>query len=202
MRLLLVRHGQSVWNADKRLQGQADIELSAKGIRQAQELTETIAKLQPAHVLTSDLKRARHTAELLGYADAIPTAGLREINVGAWSGELIPDIIARDSERYHGWRAGTHTPPDGENWAQFVARCVATIEAERGKHSGENVLAVCHGGVIRALLSHYAALHPSHIIPVGPASLTALRLPEDPGQNARLELFNYRPVELEFDAPD
>lgn len=202
MRLLLVRHGQSEWNADKRLQGQADIALSAKGIRQAQELAATIARLAPAHVITSDLKRARHTAELLGYADAVPTPGLREIDVGAWSGQHIPDIIAQDGERYHGWRAGTHTPPDGENWAQFVARCRDAIEAERGRHAGENLLAVCHGGVIRALLSHYVQLSPSYIIPVGPASLTALRLPEDPGQKARLELFNYRPVELEFDAPD
>lgn len=202
MRLLLVRHGQSEWNADKRLQGQADIGLSAKGIAQAQALADTIARLKPAHIITSDLKRARHTAELLGYPDAVLTPGLREIHVGDWQGQRIADIIAADETRYLGWRAGTHTPPGGENWAQFVARCREAIEAERGKHRGENLLVVCHGGVIRALLDHYLELAPTHIIPVGPASLTALRLPEDAEKGARLELFNYRPVELEFDAPD
>lgn len=202
MRLLLVRHGQSEWNADKRLQGQADIALSGKGIRQAQTLAATINRLAPAHVLTSDLKRARHTAELLGYPDAEAGSGLREVHVGDWQGQRIADIIAADEARYLGWRAGTHTPPNGENWAQFVARTSSTIEAQREKHAGQTILAVCHGGVIRALLDHYLGLAPSHIIPVGPASLTVLLLPDKREKSARLELFNYRPVELEFDAPD
>ena len=147
MRLLLVRHGQSEWNADKRLQGQADIALSGKGIRQAQTLAATINRLAPAHVLTSDLKRARHTAELLGYPDAEAGSGLREVHVGDWQGQRIADIIAADEARYLGWRAGTHTPPNGENWAQFVARTSSTIEAQREKHVGQTILAVCHGTI-------------------------------------------------------
>lgn len=202
MRLLLVRHGQSEWNAEKRLQGQADIGLSENGIQQAEALREVIQSIKPCKAITSDLRRARHTASLLGFPGAVPTPGLREISVGDWTGRLIPEIIADDPEGYAEWRAGTVSPPAGESWTQFVERVCGVIETYRGEQSISNLLVVCHGGVIRALLDHYLSMTPASIIPVGPASLTALRMPRRDGQKAKLELFNYSPRELQFDAPD
>jgi probable phosphoglycerate mutase len=202
MRLLLVRHGQSEWNAEKRLQGQADIGLSALGRTQAERLALPVRALHPDKVITSDLQRARATAALLGFPDAALREGLREIAVGEWTGRAIPEIVAESPRAYAAWRAGTDVPPGGEIWADFMARAASVIEAERDMMGKGTLLAVCHGGVIRALLQHYLALVPDNIIPVGPASLTSLRLPQDRTKPVRLELFNYRPGSLDLDAPD
>jgi glucosyl-3-phosphoglycerate phosphatase len=95
---------------------------------------------QPGSGLTSDLKRARDTAALLGYASAQQTTGLREINVGDWTAHHIADIVERERENYRGWRAGTFAPPGGETWSDFSAR---TEQAVRGALDGaERVLAV------------------------------------------------------------
>ena len=202
MRILLVRHGQSEWNAEKRLQGQADISLSEKGISQAEALRPVIEGIAPCRAITSDLRRARDTAGILGFPDAAPTKGLREVSVGDWTGRLIPDIIAEDSRGYAGWRAGTTAPPGGETWTDFVTRTCGVVEEARTDANCKNLLVVCHGGVIRALLDHYLNLRTAHIIPVVPASLTALRFSSDPKRPAKLELFNYSPRDLQFDAPD
>lgn len=198
-RLLLVRHGESEWNAVRRLQGQADIALSPKGEAQARALAPIVAQLSPDRVVTSDLRRARHTAELLGFPDAIHEPGLREVDVGDWTGEAIASIIAAEPDNYRGWRAGTFAPPGGEMWADFCARTAkATHEAAR---SADRLLVICHGGVIRALLQTLLELSPRRIIPVGPASLTILA--SKPGEDAmRLEVFNFAPGGPVLDAPD
>jgi glucosyl-3-phosphoglycerate phosphatase len=200
MRLLLVRHGQSEWNAGRILQGQADIPLSALGRQQADALALAISALNPCRVITSDLVRASETAARIGFPDARREPRLREINVGIWQGRAIADLLAEDPVNYHAWRAGTHRPEGGEFWDEFVKRTAAAIleEAEQG---GKTLLAVCHGGVIRALLHRLVALAPRQIIPVAPGSLTALRLNGD-GEGTRLELFNWRPMTLDLEAPD
>lgn len=198
MRLLLVRHGESEWNAARRLQGQADIALSERGREQARRLRPVIKGLEPDRCLSSDLRRAAETASLLGAEGASFTPELREIDVGCWTGQAIADIVAREPEAYAGWRAGTHAPEGGESWAAFRARAARAVE--EAAQGCRHLLVVCHGGVIRALLEHFLALTPARIIPVGPASLTALRLN---GQGtARLELFNFTPGQPELAAPD
>lgn len=199
-RLMVVRHGESAWNASRRLQGQADIELSNKGREQALALRETVAALGPDRVITSDLKRAFETARLLGTADPVATQALREIDVGQWTGRDIADIRAEDANGYQGWRAGTFTPPGGEAWADFVRRTTGCVlETFR---SCDRLLVVCHGGVVRALLEKLIDLPPSRIIPVGPASLTILAERPAGSANMRLELFNYSPLGPALDAPD
>ncbi|MES2549577.1 MAG: histidine phosphatase family protein, partial [Pseudomonadota bacterium] len=96
MRLLLVRHGQSEWNAGRVLQGQADVPLSDLGRAQAAALAPVVAGLAPDRAVTSDLVRASVTAAILGYTNARPVPALREINVGVWQGRSIPDLIAED----------------------------------------------------------------------------------------------------------
>lgn len=199
MRLLLVRHGESEWNAARRLQGQADIALSERGCEQARRLRPVVEGLAPDRALSSDLRRAADTARLLGAEPLALTADLREIDVGAWTGESIADIVAREPEAYAGWRAGVHAPERGESWAVFRARAARAVETEAAA-GGRSLLVVCHGGVIRALLEHFLDLSPSRIIPVGPASLTTLRL--SPRGAARLELFNFTAGLPELAAPD
>ncbi len=198
-RLLLVRHGESEWNATRRLQGQADIGLSAKGEAQARARAPIIEHLAPDLVITSDLRRARHTAELLGFPDARPEPDLREADVGDWTGQEIARIIADQPDSYRGWRAGSFAPPGGEEWADFCARAArTTLEAAE---SADRLLAICHGGVIRALLQTLLDLSPRRIIPVGPASLTILA--SKTGESGmRLEVFNHAPGGPILDAPD
>lgn len=199
MRLLLVRHGQSKWNAARRLQGQADIELSELGMAQADALRPVIEKVGHCRAVSSDLTRVRDTADRIGAASPRFTPDLREIDVGDWTGRAINDIRAEDEAAYQGWRAGTSAPPGGEPWASFVERVSGVIEEEQ-ETPFENLLVVCHGGVIRAILHRYVGLDPTQIIPVAPASLSALRLGN--GKPPRLELFNYLPASLDFGAPD
>ena len=198
MRLLLVRHGESEWNAVRRLQGQADIALSERGREQARHLRPVIEGLAPDRSLSSDLRRAAETARLLGAEGATLTPGLREIDVGCWTGEAIADIVAREPEAYAGWRAGSHAPQGGESWGAFRDRAAQAVE--QAAQGCRHLLVVCHGGVIRALLEHFLALAPARIIPVGPASLTAIRLNSE--GTARLELFNFTPGQPELAAPD
>jgi glucosyl-3-phosphoglycerate phosphatase len=196
MRLLLVRHGQSAWNAARRLQGQADVPLSDLGRDQARRLAPVIGTIGPCRAITSDLGRATETAEILGGATATPQ--LREIAVGDWTGAEIETLTSAEHDNYHNWRAGSYAPPGGELWSDFRARVAAVIDAEAARPCA-NLLVVCHGGVIRALIEHLLGLAPRHIIPVGPASLTAICLTN---LGPRLELFNYRPDLPEFAAPD
>jgi len=198
-RLLLVRHGESEWNAVRRLQGQADIGLSPAGEAQALALADTIGRLSPDRALTSDLQRARRTAALLGHADAEAEAGLREVDVGDWTGRAIAEIAAEAPLAYRGWRAGEQAPPGGEIWADFVARTSGVVLP--AMETADRLLVVCHGGVIRALMQALLGLEPRRIIPVGPGSLSILA--RKPGEAAfRLELFNYAPGGPILDAPD
>ncbi len=202
MRLFLVRHGQSEWNAGRRLQGQADTALSDHGRNQARALAATVQALQPERIIASDLTRTRETANLLGYGEHETDSNLREIDVGAWSGRAIEDLMAEDEAAFLGWRAGTYTPPQGESWRRFKARSLVAL-ADARETAARSVLLVIHGGVIRALLEGLLDLSPARIVPVGPASLTVLRLDEPNGTaSARLEVFNYTPDAPVFNAPD
>ncbi|MCQ4633562.1 histidine phosphatase family protein [Shinella sp. CPCC 100929] len=197
-RILLVRHGESEWNAIRRLQGQADIGLSALGEQQARTLASMVATYAPDVVLTSDLKRAVATAALLGYADAVREPLLREQSVGNWTGAEIATLMAETPAAYAGWRAGTFAPENGEIWADFRARIRQAIQAAIDMPD-ETILMVCHGGVIRAALDSTLGLAPARIIPAGPASLTILAFPKG---EARLEVFNATTFSSVLDAPD
>ncbi|MBQ2259967.1 MAG: histidine phosphatase family protein [Loktanella sp.] len=194
-RLFLVRHGESIWNATRRLQGQADMPLSDRGLAQVKALAPLIGRLAPDVVLTSDLQRAMQTAQGLGYPAAKPEPRLREINVGDWTGQAISTL---NPEQYKRWRAGTYAPEGGEQWPTFLARTCAVV-AETQNAGQSTTLIVCHGGVIRALLDGLIGLPPHRLLPVGPASLTVLALRD--GQ-ARLEAMNVTADGLSLDAPD
>lgn len=197
-RLLLVRHGQTEWNALRRLQGQTDIALTPEGETQARALAPLIADLAPDRALSSDLARAMHTAALLGHEDATPEPRLREQDLGAWSGRDIADLLRDVPTEYHEWRAGRFTPKGGEVWPDFRARVESAI-ADALAEGAATTLLVCHGGVIRAALDALLDLPPNRVIPVGPASLTILARPDT---GLRLEAFNLRNTTPDLDAPD
>jgi probable phosphoglycerate mutase len=152
--LLCVRHGESTWNADRRWQGWADPPLSALGEEQAREAATRLAEIEFVAVFSSDLVRARRTAELLAAGrEVVVEPLLRERDVGDWSGLTTVEIDARFPGQVEAWRSGRiPSPPGGEDNGEFTARVVAGVEhvaaqvADRGP-----ALVVVHGGVVRAL---------------------------------------------------
>jgi broad specificity phosphatase PhoE len=151
-RLLLVRHGESTWNAVSRWQGQADPPLSPFGERQAEDAGARLAEIATiAAVWASNLVRARRTGDLiarhLGIAQVREEPRLRERDVGAWSG-LTRDEI---EERWPGYLAARRSPPDFEGDDELLARTRAGLAAAVDGSGPGDVLVVTHGGVIRTI---------------------------------------------------
>ncbi len=151
-RLLLVRHGESTWNAVSRWQGQADPPLSPFGERQAEDAGARLAEIATiTAVWASNLVRARRTGDLiakhLGIAQVREELRLRERDVGAWSG-LTRDEI---EERWPGYLAARRSPPDFEGDDELLARTRAGLAAAVDGSGPGDVLVVTHGGVIRTI---------------------------------------------------
>ena len=151
-RLLLVRHGESTWNAVSRWQGQADPPLSPFGERQAEDAGARLAEIASiTAVWASNLVRARRTGDLiakhLGVAQVREEPRLRERDVGAWSG-LTRDEI---EERWPGYLAARRSPPDFEGDDELLARTRAGLAAAVDGNGTGDVLVVTHGGVIRTI---------------------------------------------------
>ncbi len=174
-RLLLVRHGESVWNAEGRLQGQLDPELSALGRRQVEALAPLVAGLRPQRCVSSDLARARQTAEILGYPEPELDSAWREVDVGDWSGRLAAEI---DPQAMARWRTGAVDAPGGESRAAFLARVGAALDALAG--SGGTVLVSTHGGCVRMACGHVTGADPTGFGPIPNASLSMIAYTDRP----------------------
>jgi broad specificity phosphatase PhoE len=161
--LILVRHGETDWNRDGRWQGHADEPLNDRGREQARALADELGGEDVAAVYSSDLSRARETAEIIAARLARPVdvdARLREVHIGGWSGLTTAEIEARfpdEVARWHGEDPG-HTFDGGESYAAMGERVVAALEEIAARHPEEQVLVVLHGGPIRALLAHAAGI--------------------------------------------
>ena len=158
--LLLLRHAQSVWNAAGLWQGWADPPLSADGEQQARQAASRLADHAPFDlVVSSDLIRARRTAELLVEtlgltAPHLIETGLREYDVGVWCGCTREEIEARWPGQIERFGRGELGAPGGEDRASFDARVVAAGQRVGGAAQAagaRQVLVVAHGGVVRAL---------------------------------------------------
>ena len=201
MRLIMLRHGETVWNAEQRLQGQDDSRLSERGIEQVRRFVGFARALQPYRVVASDLGRTRQTAELIGHGDAPSDARLRELDMGEWTGRVKGELIAQHPEDYLAWRAGVFTPAGGETWAAFRARIAAGIRHWLGNGTGD-ILAVVHGGVIRAACHEFLGLPPSRVIPVTPGTATILNFASATAEAAHLEGYNIGAVVPDLSVAD
>jgi probable phosphoglycerate mutase len=155
--MVLVRHGQSTWNREHRIQGQLDPPLSNEGRRQAELLARRLARHRLAGFYASDLKRAFETAEAIAALvdlEPEPTPGLREIFLGEWEGLRTEEIAERFPDAWARWgeEADWDLVPGGEGAAPFEARVMATLDEIFARHSHGDVLVVTHGGVIQVAL--------------------------------------------------
>jgi broad specificity phosphatase PhoE len=154
VRLLLARHGQSVWNEVRRFQGATDVPLSPLGRAQARALGRALRGYRIAAAYVSPLARARETAAIALEGAAVPVLPLpelRELSLGEWEGCTVEEVRRRDGDPYRAWvRAPLACPPPGGEPLDAVQRRVLhAVERIAAAHpDGEDVLVVAHGGVI------------------------------------------------------
>jgi len=149
-RILLVRHGQSEWNASGRWQGQADPPLSELGEEQAVAAAKAVGIVDA--IYASDLVRAHHTAELVAGqrgADVVVAPNLRERSAGEWEGRTRAEI----EEGWPGYLESGRRPAGYEPDDSVLERVLTALEAIAAAHDGD-VLVVTHGGVVRVVERH------------------------------------------------
>ncbi|HEX4881389.1 MAG TPA: histidine phosphatase family protein [Porticoccaceae bacterium] len=161
MQLHLIRHGETGWNAEGRVQGHADNPLNEVGREQARALAERLAHLRPARIYSSTSRRARETAELafghLGLEERVSDR-LREIGLGDWEGLLYRDLEQSHPEEVRHFREEPHRfrYPGAETFAELQARGLAALaDIVAAETLGSDIVVVSHGAMIRTLLSHY-----------------------------------------------
>ncbi len=157
-RIIAVRHGETAWNVDARIQGQLDIGLNDHGHWQARRAGRALAGEAIAAIYASDLERAhataRHIAAAVGAVPVTTDCGLRERGFGHFEGRTFDEIQQRWPEEAQRWRSRVpdwQPPEGGESLMQLRERVGRTVAALAGRHPGEQIVVVTHGGVLDAL---------------------------------------------------
>jgi 2,3-bisphosphoglycerate-dependent phosphoglycerate mutase len=156
-RVLAVRHGETAWNVDTRIQGQLDIPLNDTGRWQAGRLGAALADEGVTAIYSSDLLRAHQTAQSIGQLCGLPVVseiGLRERHFGEFQGHTYKEIQARwpeESERWRKREPGFSPGVSGESLNVFFERCVSVATRLASAHPGGTVVLVAHGGVMDCL---------------------------------------------------
>ncbi len=159
MHLILLRHGETDWNIERRMQGRTDTPLNAQGIDQAQRLAERLAKEEQIDALyTSPLARARTTAEIVGKKlglEPISDERLCERGAGVFEGLTVAEFAERYPDLHRAWYSELHRPnlPGAETRDEFHDRVVSFLDFVRAKHVNQRVGVVSHGGTLSMLLA-------------------------------------------------
>jgi broad specificity phosphatase PhoE len=185
VRLLLARHGESLWNAERRFQGHTDVALSARGRAQAEALGRGLRGYRVRAAYVSPFCRAVETAELALRGTGVPLVvveELRELSLGTWEGCTVDEVRARDGDPYVAWIRAPHDcpPPGGEPLPVVSERVRAGLDRIAAAHpDGEDVLVVAHGGVISVYACHLLGCSFNQLwrLRVDNASLTVVRPP-------------------------
>lgn len=185
MRLLLARHGESVWNASRTIQGVTDVALSDLGRAQAQALGRALRRYRLAAAYVSPLARARETAEIALAEARVPLVTveeLRELSLGAWEGVTVEAIRAQDGDPFQAWLRTPHDspPPGAEPLDAALTRVRRAVDRIATAHAdGADVLVVTHGGVISVYACHLLGCSFNALwrLRLDNASLTVVRPP-------------------------
>jgi probable phosphoglycerate mutase len=158
-RILLVRHGETDWNATGRIQGHSDTPLNEAGRLQARRAAQRLAREPVRALYSSDLARAFETATIIGASlglTAVSSPQLRERQYGAWEGLTGAAIKAHYPELFAMWRARAtdFAPPRGETRSELLSRALAELRTIRQRHLGQMVVVVSHGGLCNVLINH------------------------------------------------
>lgn len=157
--LLVVRHGETIWNEAGRQQGHLDSPLNAMGLRQAEAIAERLAGEQITTLYSSDLGRARATAEIIAgrTGHRVQTdARFRERHLGIFQGLTMAEVVKKYPEAYARFRSDDpdYAIPQGESVRERYQQHVAAAADIAARHAGERVVIVGHGGVLSSLFRH------------------------------------------------
>ena len=165
-RLILIRHGETAWNAEGRIQGMLDVPLNALGLQQAKLVAEELARsVGAAEMVSSDLVRTRETAAPITNATGFEPrfdARIRERHFGIWQGMTYEEWRAEDAEGMARYNAGEedYGPEGGETARQFLDRCVNAVTDLAMGSREKTLLLVTHGGVVSSMVRHSNGLNP------------------------------------------
>ena len=156
-RVLLWRHGQTDWNTANRFQGHSDIPLNAVGQYQAKHAASILVGMQPTKIISSDLSRARDTAQALGDLTNLKVEidiDLRETNGGLWEGKTGAENRAEDLQNFVRWIDGEDNPAGttGEKRSDVANRAVSAIKRALGDLDNQLLVVTTHGGTARCVL--------------------------------------------------
>lgn len=191
IRVLLIRHGETAWNAEHRLQGHSDIPLAASGVAQAKATGGFVRAQQPGQGYVSSLVRTQQTFAQFGLGIAPQVwPELAEQNLGEWEGRYAAEVRAETPEQFAAWRAGTYTPASGEPHDQLVQRMRTSFyRIVRGTAETEataspdlsfpvrTAVVVSHGAALRVLLEGLGLLDREQFIPLTPAAVSVIDIP-------------------------
>ena len=156
MKIFTVRHGQTAWNLEGRMQGSMDIPLDGTGLGQAERLSERLSKEKIDIIYTSDLARAVKTAEVINSrhnAEIVPSAAIREINFGTFEGQLLSESGAELDRLLNLGQAA----PGGED-VYALGKRVHNFLDKILSQNHENIVIVSHGVAIRAMIHYFLKL--------------------------------------------
>ena len=168
VQIVIVRHGETDWNADGRFQGHLDVPLNDAGLQQAQRAAAVFAPPGPVHLVSSDLDRARQTADIFSAALGVEPAhdsDFRESFGGRWEGLLRSEILRDDAELFLDWISGQdvragHT---GELLTEVAARMLSGFNRHvSGVPEGGTLVVVTHGGAARCAIGALTGLPPQY----------------------------------------
>ncbi|MBJ29528.1 MAG: 2,3-bisphosphoglycerate-dependent phosphoglycerate mutase [Euryarchaeota archaeon] len=174
-KLILIRHGQSIWNAENRFTGWTDVELSDKGIKEAEDAGLELKEVKIDVIHTSDLIRAKKTAEIVLLENSASVDveiktdwRLNERNYGSLQGLNKAETAEKHgSEQVHLWRRSFDVaPPDGESLEMTAKRTIPYFREEifPDLKAGMNVLVSAHGNSLRSIVMHIERISPSDIV--------------------------------------
>jgi 2,3-bisphosphoglycerate-dependent phosphoglycerate mutase len=158
--LFLIRHGQTLWNQQRRLQGQMDSPLTEEGLKQAGKLADRLADISFDAIYSSDLGRTMLTARIISAKlqgqQLYPDIRLRERNFGIFHGLNWEEIMRRFPEE--GLKEqetnADYVIPEGESRKQVLNRCLSFVQDIAFKHQGKKILAITHGGIVSSLVRY------------------------------------------------
>ncbi len=190
---IFVRHGETAWNREGRVMGRQPVELDERGIAQVKAGVPLARLLGPQFILTSPLRRARQTAEIiaagLGGIEIVEDPQLEEVRYGKWEGMTYHDLV--HDEDYMRYRQAPleHRTPGGETISDVQSRGREAVTRALERYPGRRLLFVSHGDIIRTVLCSYMklGLHYFHRIRVDNMSFSAIAVS---GDFAEIKFFN------------
>ena len=195
-KIVILRHGRTTWNAERRFQGQEDPPLDEVGIAQAIKAASILNSIEYAKVVSSDLIRAQKTAEMVVGSSRVETdIAFRETHCGNWQGRTWPEIEKTQADQLAAWSLSEDIRPGetGETRSEVAQRFTAGIDKYISEiEPGQTLLVVTHGGAARAGISQLLGLPKSHWGVLGVLSNCSWSLlSEQPGKDQRWRLDEY-----------